>query len=166
MLKKSIDDFNSIFLDIKDKCPIIVVGNKDNYNAMMVNWGGFGHLWNKKVCFIFVRKNRYTYEFMENFNTFTINFLDLTPQIIDYFGTKSGRDFDKFKETNLHASIDIDRNLRSIAEANQVLKCNKLCAIDLSKASFMLPEIVEKFYKNDDMHVLYIAEIKEYLIKE
>lgn len=167
MLKKDLQEFSAVFQDIKEKCPIIVAGDRNNYNAMMVNWGGFGHLWNKRVAFIFIRKSRYTYEFLEKYPNFTINFVDLNPTIMKTFGSLSGRDIDKFAATGLHPCLDIDKNLYSISEANQVLKCTKLLAIDLTKASFVAEDIVRPFYAQDeDLHILYIAEIKEYLVKE
>ena len=42
---------------------LISAGNIDNFNMMTASWGGVGFLWNKPVAFIFVRPNRYTFEF-------------------------------------------------------------------------------------------------------
>lgn len=41
---------------------------------MTVSWGGLGELWGKDVAFIFIRPQRYTYEFIERENYFTMSF--------------------------------------------------------------------------------------------
>lgn len=45
---------------------------------MTISWGGLGTLWNKPVVTIYVKPIRYTYEFMENNEFFTISFYDET----------------------------------------------------------------------------------------
>lgn len=34
---------------------LLTAGPIDKFNTMTAAWGGFGELWNKKVCFVFVR---------------------------------------------------------------------------------------------------------------
>ncbi|MCK7537157.1 MAG: hypothetical protein MZV63_42425 [Marinilabiliales bacterium] len=45
---------------------LVTAGSSDKFNTMTANWGGAGYLWNKPVVFVFVRPERYTYEFIEN----------------------------------------------------------------------------------------------------
>ena len=40
---------------------LISSGSDGNFNTMTASWGGSGYLWNKKVCFVFIRPSRYTY---------------------------------------------------------------------------------------------------------
>ena len=42
------------------------------YNAMTVAWGSFGTMWSKPFAQIVVRPSRYTREFMEQYDTFTL----------------------------------------------------------------------------------------------
>ena len=45
-------------------------------NTMTASWGGMGILWNKKVVFAFIRPQRYTKEFVDANDTFTLTFFD------------------------------------------------------------------------------------------
>ena len=79
-------------------------------NTMTVSWGGTGILWGKNVCFVFVRPERYTYEFSESGDTMTLSFLgDREKGTLSLCGTKSGRDGDKFEACD-HISFHPSRN--------------------------------------------------------
>ena len=43
-------------------------------NTMTASWGGMGILWNKKVAFVFLRPQRYTKEFIDQKDCFTLSF--------------------------------------------------------------------------------------------
>lgn len=43
---------------------------------MTVSWGGVGVLWGKNVVFIFIRDSRYTKEFLDNGDLFSLSFLN------------------------------------------------------------------------------------------
>ncbi len=45
------------------------------FHTMTASWGGVGYLWNKPVVFVFVRPERYTFEFIERCDCFTLSFL-------------------------------------------------------------------------------------------
>ena len=166
MIKQEVKTFSDAFKIYKDLCPILVCNDHDKVNAMMINWGGFGTLWHKNVCFIFVRKDRYTFNFSEKGKIFTLSFLDLDSKISDIFGKKSGKDIDKFKTSGLHKCYDVDNDCYSIAEAKQVLKLKKLCSIDLENADYNDLSIPNEIYKDIPYHVLYICEVKQYLVRE
>ena len=51
-------------------------------NTMTASWGTLGHLWNKDVAIIFIRPQRYTKEFVDESETFTLSFFDETQRII------------------------------------------------------------------------------------
>lgn len=85
-----------------DKWALLTAGDEDSYNTMTVSWGTMGKLWNKDVCTVFVRPQRYTYGFMEKNQGFTLSvFSDEYKKALSFCGSKSGRDVDKAKETNL-----------------------------------------------------------------
>ena len=44
---------------------LVTGGDREKFNSMTVSWGGMGVLWNKNVAFIFIRRTRYTLEFIE-----------------------------------------------------------------------------------------------------
>ncbi|UWG98946.1 flavin reductase family protein [Dehalobacter sp. DCM] len=144
---------------------LITAGNKEKFNTMTASWGGLGILWNKKVCFCFIRPNRYTYEFMENENTFTLSFLEEKyREVLRFCGSNSGRDVDKIATTgitpieSIHGSVYFE-------EAKLVMECRKIYTQDLSPESFVEPEL-EKNYNGQDYHRLYIGEIIDCYLKE
>ena len=53
---------------------LLTAGKSDCFNTMTVSWGGVGELWNKDVAFLFVRPQRYTFQFIENNDYFTLSF--------------------------------------------------------------------------------------------
>ena len=46
--------------------------SEKRFNTMTVAWGSLGSMWNKPFAQVVVRPTRYTYEFMEEYNTFTL----------------------------------------------------------------------------------------------
>ncbi len=168
MLKKNISEYNKNFVEeIDNKWAILVAGDRTNgINGMTVSWGMMGVLWNKPVFMAFVRKSRYTHEFCEKTNSFTLSFLsDKYKKEKALFGSKSGRDMDKFKETGLHPALDVDYNGYYIAESEYVFKGKKLTSYDLTYDE--LPDDIKKdFYGDKDIHTVYICEITQYLINE
>lgn len=168
MLKKNIYEYDKNFInEIKNNWAILTVGNKENgFNSMTVSWGGIGELFSLDVAFIFVRHSRYTYEFSEISDSFTLAFLsDEYKKAKSLFGSKSGRDIDKYASSGLHPTFDPDFNGYYPAEASYVFKMKKIYDIDLPYEK--LPEdIKNNCYKNGDMHKMYICQIKQYLVKE
>ena len=82
-------------------------------------------------------------------------------QILNYCGTKSGRDEDKIAETKL--TIDESEKAPIFKESRLVLICKKLYAQDMSEDSFIDKSLVEKNYKAKDFHTMYVAEINKIL---
>ena len=54
---------------------LVSAGDKEKFNMMTASWGGVGVLWNRPVVFAFIRSERYTREFIDAKNEFTITFL-------------------------------------------------------------------------------------------
>lgn len=139
---------------------LITAGNREKFNTMTVSWGGMGVLWNKNVAFIFIRDSRYTKEFIDRNDFFSVSFLSENyREALNICGSKSGRDVDKFKEANLTPAFR--HNIPYVDEANLVFLCNKLSAIPMLDDTFVDKKLLEKFYADKDMHTMYIAEIIE-----
>lgn len=141
---------------------LITAKKGDKTNMMTASWGGVGILWNKPVATIYVRPQRYTKEFIDNEEYFSLCVLpEEYRQILNYCGTKSGRDEDKIAETKL--TIDESEKVPIFKESRLVLICKKLYAQDLTEQSFIDKSLVEKNYKAKDFHTMYIAEIEKIL---
>ena len=77
---------------------LITAGDAEKCNTMTASWGGLGELWKKYVSFIFIRPQRYTLEFIEKKDYYSLCFFDKEfKSALSYCGAKSGRDVDKIK---------------------------------------------------------------------
>ena len=54
---------------------LLTAGNKDGYNTMTVSWGQMGELWNKPTTVVYIRPQRYTKEFVDKSDYYTLSFL-------------------------------------------------------------------------------------------
>ena len=137
---------------------LITAGKKDHFNTMTAGWGGLGFLWKKPVAFIFIRPQRYTYEFVEKNEDFTLCFFEPKyDSILDYCGNHSGRDTDKMKVTGL-TPLETERGNIVYSQARLVLECKKWYYDDIDPEHFVDPNI-KKMYPINDFHRMYFGEI-------
>ena len=149
---------------ISNDWALLTAGKSDDFNTMTVSWGGIGELWNKDVCFVFVRPQRYTYKFMENNDYFSLSFFGGEyKKELGVCGSKSGRDIDKISETGF-SPIDLGKAVGfEQAKVNIVLK--KLAYQDMKPDGF-IDESIMNNYANNDFHRVYIGEIVKVIIEE
>ena len=75
---------------------------RGRYNTMTVSWGSLGTMWNLPFAQVVVRPSRYTYQFMEESDSFTLSaFPEERRHALDLLGTRSGRDGNKIAEAGL-----------------------------------------------------------------
>lgn len=152
------------FTQIGKDWALVTAGTKVKANTMTISWVGVGVLWGKNVAYIFIRDSRYTKEFLDNNEFFSVSFLsEAYRDALKYCGSHSGRDGDKFKESGLTPAYR--HSIPYIDEGNLILLCEKMSATRITEDSFLVPEIKEKWYKDGDMHTMYIAEILEVLAR-
>ena len=54
---------------------LLISARKDGItNTMTASWGALGHLWNKDIAIVFIRPQRYTREFVDASDSFTLSF--------------------------------------------------------------------------------------------
>ncbi|MBR5190961.1 MAG: flavin reductase family protein [Clostridia bacterium] len=142
---------------INNDWALLTAGKENDFNTMTVSWGGIGELWNKDVCFVFVRPQRYTYEFMEKNDYFSLSFFGGEyKKELGVCGSKSGRDIDKIAETGF-SPIDLGESVGfEQAKVNIVLK--KLAYQDMKPDGF-IDETIMNNYANNDFHRVYVGEI-------
>lgn len=137
---------------------LITSGTMNSFNTMTASWGGVGVLWKKNVCFLFVRKSRYTYEFLESNDTVTLSFFsEEYRKALSFCGANSGRDVDKCKETGL-IPCPLDKDSVTFEQARLVLNCKKLYYHDITPDNYLDPEI-QVNYSDGDFHRVYVCEI-------
>ena len=157
-------DKNAIRL-ITEDWALLTAGNADGWNTMTVSWGGLGELWGKDVAFVFVRPQRYTKEFIDGSEYFTLSFFDESYKgALRVCGTKSGRDIDKAKETGLTPVFE--NGTTHLAQAELVIVCKKLYAQDMTPDCFVDKSIIDENYKANDFHTSYVGEIIKVLKKD
>jgi flavin reductase (DIM6/NTAB) family NADH-FMN oxidoreductase RutF len=141
---------------------MLITAGRDttSFNTMTASWGTLGYLWEKNVAVMFIRPQRYTKKFVDANETYTLSFFDEHYRdALNICGTKSGRMHPrKAQEAGLTPMVT---PLGSVAfqEATMILECRKLYSSPLDSAAFINPAIAEKFYPNNDFHVMYIGEI-------
>ena len=71
------DNFDNSVFKLIGKDWMLITAEKDGkVNTMTASWGGFGVIWSRNAAFIFVRKSRYTKEFIDGADTFSLSFFD------------------------------------------------------------------------------------------
>lgn len=142
---------------------LLVTAEKDGkVNTMTASWGGVGIMWNKPVAYIFLRPQRYTKEFVDQAETFSLSVMgEEHRKTLSYFGSVSGRDEDKIAKSGL--KVVHEGATPYFEEANTVMICRKLYAQFYDPSCFIDRSLDEKNYPNKDYHMMYIAEIEKIL---
>ena len=133
-------------------------------NTMTASWGGVGVLWGRPVAFVFIRPQRYTYEFTEASDKMTLSFYGEEKRgALRIAGSKSGRDCDKIAECGL-TPVEMDDYV-SFEDADTVLCVKKLYKDDLRGDCFT-DEAPLSNYAAGDFHRMYVCEIERVLVRE
>lgn len=144
---------------------LITAEKEGKVNTMTASWGGFGVMWGKNVAYIVIRPQRYTKEFVDNADAFSLTFYaDSFKKVLGYLGATSGRDEDKIGKSNL--TVQRTDGIPYFAEAKIAILCNKLYAQEYKPEFFIAQELNAKWYPDVDHHTLYIAEVIKILVKE
>ena len=143
---------------------LITAGDGENHNTMTASWGGVGELWGKYVSTIYIRPQRYTLEFVEREEYYSLCFFGPEyRQALSLCGSKSGRDVDKDAATGLTPCFD--QAAPYYEQARLVFLCHKLYRQDMEESAFLDKGLLEKWYDND-LHRMFIGEIVKVLEKE
>ena len=153
------------FTSIGDQWMLITAGTEEKYNTMTASWGGAGVLWNRNVVTCYIRPQRYTKEFVDANETFTVSFYKPEyKNALTLCGRKSGRDCDKVTEAGLTPCF-FD-GVPAFEEAELVLVCRKLYVDKLEPQFILNPEHDTTYYPEKDYHYMYIAEIEKAYLAE
>lgn len=140
---------------------LITSGDAQRCNTMTASWGSVGVLWNKPIAIAYVRPTRYTYEFMESSDRFTLSVLSEEYRTaLRLCGTVSGRDTDKFADAGLTV-FEAD-GVPAVQEARLILVCRKLYVQDILPENFIDKDLLSH-YKANDYHRQYVGEIETIL---
>lgn len=159
----NVEDLNINIFPALAKDWALVTAGRDKVNTMTIGWGGIGVLWSKNVATIYVRESRYTKEFLDQEDTFTVSFYDGYKKELGVLGRESGRDGDKIKDVNFHVTF-LD-HAPAFEEAKLIFVCKKIYR-DLLDPSLFDESIKNKQYPNGDYHYMYIGEIEKIYVKQ
>ena len=142
-----------------EKWALVTAGNADNFNTMTIGWGGLGTLWSTKVATVYVKPCRYTYNYLNDNEYFTVSFFDEEyRKDLEYLGRHSGKDEDKVAKTSLHP-VKVGASM-GFKEAKVTLLCKKIYYQDL-ELDKMPQEVIEHYYLEEAPHRMYVGEVIE-----
>jgi flavin reductase (DIM6/NTAB) family NADH-FMN oxidoreductase RutF len=132
---------------------------QSHYNTMTVSWGGLGVIWGMPMAQVYVRPSRYTRDFMEQYDTFTLSaFPDSYHEAVNLLGIISGRSRNKIAEAGLTPIPSTIVAAPGFAEAELIIECRKIYWNDLNPRHFLDSQI-EANYPGKDYHRCYWGEI-------
>ena len=156
-------DFNvNAFKLFDEEWALITAGTKeDGYNTMTASWGGLGTLWSKPVATVYVKPIRYTHEFMEKNEYFTVSFYtEEQRKALALLGSLSGRDGDKVSKAGLTPAF-LDKGV-TFKEARVTLLCKKIYRHDFELEQAP-QDARERYYASEPPHTMYIGEVVQIL---
>ena len=138
---------------------LLCAGNKEKSNAMTIGWGGIGTFWQRPALTVYVAEQRYTKKFMDDSEYFTVMSFDVKDsKVLNYMGTKSGRDGDKAQALGLHTAYTAN-GTPYYTEATMVIECKIMFAAPLDPQHFK-SDVPKKVYGNPaSVHSMYIGEV-------
>ncbi len=149
---------------------LVTAGSEERgYNTMTASWGHLGSMWGHggglPTAVIYLRPQRYTTEFVDREEFFTLSvFPGEYKKALGYLGSHSGRDGDKVAAVGL--TPEFADNTTWFREAKLVLVCRKLYKGTLEADGFLDPTIVPDHYPKGDFHHMYVGEIVKVLVSE
>lgn len=153
----------NVFSAIGDQWMLITAGTVEHCNTMTASWGGLGILWGKPMAIAYIRPQRYTKQFVDESEYFTLTFFSENwRKQLALCGTKSGRDMDKVKECGFTVAA-AEGGAPYFEEAELVLVCRKQMMMPMAPAA--IPSEVKEKHYDGDYHDIYWGEIVEVLVK-
>lgn len=147
----------NVFEEINKNWMLITAKNPDGkVNTMTASWGMMGEIWGKEAVTVYIRQSRYTKEFVDSQEYFTLSLFDGYKKELGILGSKSGRDGDKSSEVGF--TIEEVDNQPTFSQCKAVLVCKKMYQDDIAIKD-MKEDIVKAMYQDGDQHTMYIAEI-------
>jgi flavin reductase (DIM6/NTAB) family NADH-FMN oxidoreductase RutF len=101
---------------------------------------------------------------MERSGYYTLCFLkDGYRDILNFCGSRSGRDTDKIRETGLKPLVTQIGNIY-FEQSRLVLECRKIYSDRIREDRFIIDTLIGKHYRAKDFHAFYIGEVISCLI--
>lgn len=155
------------FYTLDKEWALLSAGNQDSFNTMTVSWGTLGTLWNLPVATVYSRPQRYTREFLDEQDYYTLSFFGgQHMKELGYLGAHSGRDGDKVTQVGFTPVFDDQYGTPLFEQAQLVLVCRKVYAEDLKAEYFLDKSIIEQHYPAADFHRQYVGQVVRTLLRD
>ena len=139
------------------------VGDMDKKNSMTISWGTIGFMWRKPIFMAMIRESRYSNEFLDLGETYTVSvpYDKNMKEALGICGSKSGRDTDKEKVANLTYVKGRSVKTPVVEGCQKYYECKIVFKQEMDLEN--MPEDMKKaFYpENETKHILYFGEIVE-----
>ena len=149
---------------------LLTAGVEDDYNTMTIAWAGLGTMWGKDIATVFSRPQRYTLEFLDKYEYFTISFFEEKyRKALSICGVKSGREGDKVSEAGLTPYFL--EGTTAFNEANKIIICKKIYRQEMVAECFLDKTNDENHYPEPgrtekDYHIMFFGEVVQILERE
>lgn len=162
----NIEDINKSACEMIGKEWMLITAAKDkDVNTMTASWGGLGVMWGKNVAFVVIRPQRYTKEFVDASDTFSLTFYNEDKKkMLSYMGSVSGRDENKIDKMGMTVAFDGDTPY--FEEAHTVMIVKKMYKQEFKPECIIDKSVDEKWYPAKDYHEMYICEIEKVMVKQ
>ena len=147
---------------------ILTAGNRVSHNSCIIGYGTLGVVWNKPVFVVYVKPDRYTYQFMQWTTHFTVSFIKKSLfKKFELYGEHTGKFVNKEEQSGSHM-IFFDNGGITFREAEEVYVCRMLAKSSIDEKD-LAPDIIniyktsaELFKESEEPHNIYIGEIIGY----
>ena len=143
---------------------IVTSGDKNSYNSMVIGWGSIGVGFAKPIFTVYVKPERYTYQFIDKSDIFTVSYIDKKVYSkFTVYGTKSGKDINKEEVSGSHIKFLDDGGI-TFEEAVEVFVCKIIAKAHLTEND-VHQDVIDnynnnlKVYFSTHPHTVYIGEI-------
>lgn len=139
----------------------LTAGTGDKVNTMTIGWGAIGRIWSKPMFTVLVRGNRHTYQFLQGNAHFSVS-IPFTASLdtqLEFYGSKSGRDVDKYKECPLSLRPGQTVLTPVIAHCALIYECEIAYAQPMATAA-LEPELRAKYYQDQPPHTFFYGLIR------
>jgi flavin reductase (DIM6/NTAB) family NADH-FMN oxidoreductase RutF len=154
-------DFNP-FTKVEDWA-LLTAGTEEKFNMMTITGVMCGKFFLKPMMQVYVHPDRYSYQFLEDNDYFTVSFFDV-PQhpALQICGRMHGNECDKVTESGLHP-IPFE-NTVIFEEAKTIFVCRKVYHMDIKKDNFDSQQLFNEYYKESStFHRIYLGQIEKVL---
>ena len=156
------DNFDKLCGALEGAGAFLVVENtKGRVNAMTIGWAQAGFMWGEPVLTVLVRPSRYTHSLLQESSHFSV----CVPRIgelkkeLAFFGTKSGREYDKVRACGMKLKAGAVKGLKYIDGCALVYQC-ELRGSALLKRETVGREELERYYPAAETpHTMFFGKI-------